>query len=437
MGTRMADSEELAERCRRAGWRVERAKSSGGYKVWDPDGKIHPIHLTYSDRNSLKACERELNRAGLEDAEKAIASARLNENRTRNDIARQVADERAQKMANGRSVAKAAGPYLVEAEDVGIEWLISPHPAPWMRWVKITPDMAAKILKDHNADNRPLDPKDVRHYRDIILAGMWHLTHQGWAFDVRGMLQDGQHRAAAIVEAGALSPEPISVPVAAFVGMPMENFAAIDEGRLRTARQLFAKEGEKNVSCLQTTVRLVHYIHDGDARKAARLKLPNQVILEEFARDEEAIRDSVTFGMKYYPKTPGVSNAALSAGHYLIGKVNGRDNDYFVQFFEGLTTGLIPGSRTVLDDDDPRQAFRDRMASIKEKIDRGIRGERRSALTQVGMIIMSWNNMVSGRGVRKLYFTDEQAIPQILRCIPGEGAVPSRFFLSPKARGRL
>jgi hypothetical protein len=434
MGSRMADSEALVTRCRRAGWTVVR--STRGYKVYDGAGIMHSIHLTYSDVKSLMNAEQELDRAGLSDDEKTILSARLTENRTRNDIARTNAEKRAQVMANGASLARAAGPYLVEAEDVGLEWLISPHPRPWMRWANITPEIAAKILKDHNADNRPLSAAVVQHYRDIILAGLWHLTHQGLAFDVRGMLQDGQHRLNAIVEAGKLMDEPLVVPAAVFVGMPMENFKAIDEGALRTARQLFSKGGEKNTGSLQTCVRLVYYYQDGDARKAARLRLPNQVILDQFARDGDEYRTSVQFAASAYLKIPGVSNPALAAAHFLIRRTNGTDNDYVIQFFDALTTGLIPGTRTVLDDDDPRRAFRAKMANIKERVDRGDKKERRSALTQVGMIIQTWNNMVGSRRIRHLYFNDDNIIPEVLRCTPGAGAVPA-LFLSPKARGAL
>jgi len=434
MASRMADSEALVTRCRRAGWTVVR--STRGYKVYDGAGVMHSIHLTYSDVKSLMNAEQELNRAGLAEDEKTILAARLTENRTRNDIARQNADKRAQQMANGASITRAAGPYLVEAEDVGVDWLITPHPAPWMRWVNMTPDMAAKILIDHNADNRPKSADTVRHYRDIILAGLWHLTHQGLAFDVRGMLQDGQHRLSALVDAGALSEEPIVVPFAVFVGMPMENFAAIDEGILRTARQLFTKGGERNTSCLQSCVRLVYYHLDGDARKAARLKLPNQVILELFSKDEDGYRTSVSYAMSHYLKIPGTSNSALAAAHYLIHRTNGADNDYVNQFFDGLATGLVPGTRTVLDDDDPRRAFRHKMANIKDRVTRGDKKERRSALTQVGMIIVTWNNMVNSRRIRNLYFNDDNPIPEVLKCLPGDGAVPG-LFLSPKARGAL
>lgn len=431
MGSRQADSEALVMRCKRAGWRVVRG--ARGYKVYDGANMMHTIHLTYSDIKSLLNSEQELLRAGLAEAEKAIETARLTESRTRNDVARQAAEVRGKQLAASASLARAAGPYLVDVENVDISWLIEPHPAPWVRWVNITPDMAAKVLADHNGDNRPLDQGTVKHYRDIILAGMWHLTHQGAAFDVRGMLQDGQHRFAAIGEAAKLSPEPVVVPMAVFVGMALENFKAIDEGRLRTAQQLFAKDGEKNTTILQTAVRLVYYHLDGDARRAARLRLPNQVILDEFAANVDAYRDSVRWGAAAARVIRGTSAAALSAAHYLIRRVNGADNDYVVQFFEALTTGWVPGSRIALDDDDPRAAFRNKMAVIKDKVTAGQKGERRSALTQVGMIIATWNNMVNSRRIRLLVFNDATAIPEVLKCLPGEGGVPA-MFLSPKAR---
>jgi hypothetical protein len=400
--------------------------------VWAPNGKIHPIHLTYSAIGSLNRCREGLEKAGLLEAEKAIANARLTESRSRMDVAREVAENLAKKMANGTSIARAAGPYLTDAEEVPVDWFTTPHPKPWMRWAYITPAIAAKILKDHNGDNRPLDPATVQWYRDIILAGMWHLTHQGWAFDTRGLLQDGQHRAAAIVDAGELSEEPIQVPCAVFVGMPEENFKAIDEGRLRNARQLFAKGGEKYASPMQTVVRLVYYLNDVDARRASRLRLPNQVVLDLFETDPDAYRTSVQYGAMNYRKIPGISNPALGAAHYLIRRVNGNNNAYVEQFFDAITSGLIPGTRMILNDDDPRTALRSRMQGIKDAVAGGRKGERRSSLSQVGMVIATWNNTVMGRHIRKLYFNEDTTIPTVLKCLPGDGGVPD-MFLSPAA----
>jgi len=431
MTTRLTDSKALVDRCRRVKWSV--VESTNGFKVYDPAGRMHSIHLTYSDVRSLKNTEARLNAAGLADAEKAMSGARINENRTRNDIAREFAEQKAKEMAANASLIRAAGPYLVECEDVSLDWLTGEHPKPWMRWVNITSDQAAAILRTNNGDNRPKSDVVRDRYRDIILAGMWHLTHQGIAFDTRGILQDGQHRLDATVEAAKLLGETLTVPFAVFVGMPLENFKVIDEGALRIARQLFAKGGEKHSSVLQSTVRLAYYHLDGDARRSSRMRLPNQVVIDTFGNDQEAYRLSTAYGVSKYQKIRGISCPALAAAHYLIRKVNGADNEYVRQFFDGLVTDVVPdGSRIKLLDDDPRAVLRRKLGEIKDAVDKGRKGERRSALTHLGMIITSWNNMVTGRAPRTLPFTEETPIPIILRCIPGDGGVPSGF-VSPMA----
>lgn len=428
MGSRMADSMDLIERCRKAGWRTERG--ARGWKVYNGANTMYAIHLTYSDYKSLENATRRLVAMGLEDDEKALESARLTENRTRNDIAREQADLRAEKMAAKTSITRAAGPYLVDCEDIDMDWLVTPHPAPWMRWCNITSVQAAKILKDHNNDNRTLSPATGNRYRDIVLADLWNLTHQGLAFDTRGVLQDGQHRLWALVEAAKLTGETITVPFAVFVGMPPENFKVIDEGALRVARQLFGKIGEKNTGIMQSCVRLVYYYQDGDARRAARLRLPNQVILDTFTADQDAYRRSVTWAAGKGPKVRGASLPALAAAHYLIHKVNGAGNEYVRQFFEGIATGTVPGTRVLLEEDDPRYALLKKFTNIKDMVSRGAKTERRSSLSQLGMVLATWNNMVRTNKIRNLYFNDDTAIPEILRCIPGEGGVPA-LFLSP------
>lgn len=425
----MADSEALVERCRRAGWTIERG--ARGYKVYNGLNQMYAIHLTYGDVKSLQNAERRVIAMGLEDDEKRIANTRQTENRTRNDIARQAAEERAEKMAARTSINRAAGPYLVDCEDVDLEWLVSPHPAPWMRWCNITSEMAAKVLKDHNNDNRPISETVVARYTQVIIAQMWLLTHQGVAFDTRGIYQDGQHRWTAQVRASEMLGKSITLPYAVFVGMPPENFKVIDEGALRVARQLFAKGGEKNAGVLQSMIRLAYYYQDGDARRASRLRLPNQVVVDQFAVDEEGYRESTNWAVSRGPKIRGMNVAALAAAHYLIRKVNGKDNEYVRQFFSGVADGAVPGTRLMLTEDDPRYALRRKCSDIRDATDRGRRGERRSGLTYVGMIITSWNNMVKTNKVRTLYFTEESTIPEILRCVPGEGGVPS-LFLSPK-----
>ncbi len=64
----------------------------------------------------------------------------------------------------------------------------------------ITPARAAEWL-EANTTNRPLSRPVVRSFAEAMRRGEWLVTHQGIAFDVNGVLVDGQHRLAAIIEA--------------------------------------------------------------------------------------------------------------------------------------------------------------------------------------------------------------------------------------------
>lgn len=418
MATRMSDSHALVERCKAAGWTV--TTSSDGYRIHLPDGGIQGVHLTYSDIRSLNHAVRAVEKAGLKEAEAAVKKSRLTESRTRAQIAAEVADKRAQELAAQSSINRAAGPYLVDTEDVDLSWFITPHPAPWMRWCNITPQIARKLLGDHNADNRPPNKNTVKFYRDVILADMWALTHQGIAIDTRGYIQDGQHRLMALIAATEEAKRDISVPFAVFVGMPPENFKKVDEGMLRNARQLFGKAGEKNSGMLQTCVRLVYYSRDGDARRNARLKLSNQVVVDTFEADADEYREVCRRAQRDAAKA-FISPGSLAAAMYLIRKVNGADNEYVGQFYDGLVSGCIPGTRTLLDELDPRAAVRDKCQRAK------MNKETLTAMSQMGMVIATWNNCASNKTLRKLYFNDDSTIPAPLKCIPGQGHRPDAF----------
>lgn len=425
MASRQADQEAIVERCRRAGWQIEQVND--GWRVYDSSGGSHNVHLTPSDRNAQQVLMRRLTKAGLIADETAIRSARLDEKRTAAQVAAEAAERRAKEMANNASVARAAGPYYTQPEQVDLGWFTTPHPAPWMRWVQITPYIARHLLDHHNCNNRPIDDNAADYYRNIILIGKWHLTHQGLAIDTAGILQDGQHRLEAVCRAAEADATFEGVPFAVFVGMPEENFKAIDEGKLRTAAQLFGRDGQKNTATLQSLVRLVHYLNDPDARRSARLRLPNEIIIDEYEADAERFTACAAFGQANTVKLH-MGPGPLGAARYLLHKVNGWDNQYVDDFFFGLIKQRHPGeNRRALADYDPRRVLLNRMAALKEARLRGQKEQRRNGLSQVGMILYSWNNCVKGHSPRVLMFTDMSTIPEVLKCVPGEGATPEAF----------
>lgn len=81
--------------------------------------------------------------------------------------------------------------------------------------------------------------------------GDWLVTHQGIAFDTRGVLVDGQHRLAAVVEAD------VTVKIAVFTDVEPDTFDVLDTGKKRNAADVLAIEAEKSATLLAAMVRTV------------------------------------------------------------------------------------------------------------------------------------------------------------------------------------
>lgn len=410
MASRQAEALAMVRRAERAGWRTE--KITNGWRVQDNRGGHHIVHLTYSDRNALVAKLQDWEAAGLlEDEEKAKAEAA---ERKKNQLAeaRTAAATKAKQLASQADLTqRAAGPYRTQIEDCDLDWITAEHPAPWMRWMYITPQAAATLLEKYNTGNRKMAKQAAERYKLIILSGQWHLTHQGIAIDTDQVLQDGQHRLAGVVAAGEQD-ETIQVPFAVFVGMPPENFRAIDEGRIRSASQMLTMRGEQSGAHLGTVIKMVAAYDSGNPREYVRQRMGNAAVFEALERDGDNYNVAREWGSRNFKKlatTPG----PLGAGYYLIGRANGFDNPYFTAFFEGLAQNRKYGTDFVLPDDDPRHVLRNRFIAT-----------RPAPIEAVFWIIQSWNNMVTGRHPYSLRFTDASAPPQILICRPGEGTVP-------------
>jgi hypothetical protein len=103
--------------------------------------------------------------------------------------------------------------------------------------IDISPEFAAELLEDKNTRNRPPTRATVLAYANEMRNGNWKVTHQGITLDTEGVLLDGQHRLAAIVEAG------VTIPVMVSYDLPPETFATVDTGRRRTATDALSMAG--------------------------------------------------------------------------------------------------------------------------------------------------------------------------------------------------
>ncbi|HEV2210835.1 MAG TPA: hypothetical protein VG167_18840 [Verrucomicrobiae bacterium] len=117
------------------------------------------------------------------------------------------------------------------------------------QWMDITPEMAARWLKN-NFRNRPIRWDTVKAYARDMLNGNWVPTHQGLAFNDQDALIDGQHRLHAIVMAKMTVRMMVTFGVPSKIdGKEMTTMDAVDRGATRSVGdQLTIQHGLKHGS---------------------------------------------------------------------------------------------------------------------------------------------------------------------------------------------
>lgn len=144
------------------------------------------------------------------------------------------------------------------------------------RMVSISPQTAKKWLETKNAHNRPLSATRVRNYALDMKAGAWALTHQGIAFDEHGMLIDGQHRLAAIVESG------VTIVMWVWYGVTAEQHMetvvktqdCVDRNMVRNNGQQLAMNGVTNAKAVAAACKVIRDIaidENGSAMSMAQV----------------------------------------------------------------------------------------------------------------------------------------------------------------------
>lgn len=419
MAAKNPEAAALAARCKAIGWRVETMRSAGGaYKVFMADcddsrcNHILQLHMTPSDTNWRAAVLRELNRHGLDALEAKRAKQRDDDKAARLAEARHAAEARSRELlAQAGHIRRAAGPYA-GPELVELEWFLRPHPAPTMRWVIMTPELARQILDKTNLDNRALSPGDVEFKAGVIASNQWHLTHQGGAHDTNGVLQDGQHRLEAICQAG------IAVPMAWFAGMDPNNWKAIDEGLARTASQLLGKLGEHHTLVVQAASKLIiAYDSPGPTRKAYHRKRSNEEIIDAFTGDADELRAAIRWAVGH-KKTAETPASPMAAARYLTRRANGPDNPYVEAFWRGYVSQRKLDPKYALDVADPRLAARRQFVNARA------RNKRATGLEALALLLLAFNHTIEGRTRGHLTFRADMAMPRVVRCDPASSAVP-------------
>jgi hypothetical protein len=194
----------------------------------------------------------------------------------------------------------------------------------------ITPARAAEMLVA-NTTNRPVSRSVVRGFAEAMRRGDWMVTHQGIAFDRKGVLVDGQHRLAAIVEAD------VPVAVTVFTEVDEGTFDVLDTGKRRNAADVLAIEGEKSTTMLAAMVRTVWLYRnrpDLNWSGGAAAVTNHQVVAT--LQENPKLRDFVGLGERIAAAT-GMIKSAAGAASYLVEQANRRAD--LTGWYDGIIDG--------------------------------------------------------------------------------------------------
>ncbi|WP_236795171.1 hypothetical protein [Amycolatopsis sp. GM8] len=264
---------------------------------------------------------------------------------------------------------------------------------------KITPKKAEEMLSANTA-NRPLSRPLVRSFAEAMRRGDWRVTHQGIAFDTNGVLVDGQHRLAAIVEAD----QPVELTV--FTEVPADTFDVLDTGRKRNAADALAIEGETNSHMLASMLRTVWlYQNRPDVSWSGNNGIVTNHQIIGALEEHPTIRDFVKIGERIATEAAMIKSAA-GAASYLVWHANQKAN--LDEWYDGIIDGA--GLKRA----DPRLTFRNHMFRLARK-QAGQVLKRRDTREHLTLYLKAFNAWAQGEELPQLRFTAREPLPPVTR----------------------
>lgn len=251
----------------------------------------------------------------------------------------------------------------------------------------ITPEEAAFILEECNANNRPLRPGKVAQYANDMRNGSWMLNGEAIIFDENGDLADGQHRLNGVIVAD------VPVEFLLTMGVERESRLYLNMGGARNVRDARAFVGLGAIKN-GATVDAISRIHVRIARtgEVVMSKIPsgggsvpltNADVVQWTSENLEAVTDAATLGRAVQVAVAGVSPAAAGYAKMWLDAVDAKAS---AEFFQLIIDGVRTGAG------DPLVAM-----------DRTIRDNRLRVEQQVAVMVMAWNAWRAGEQRSKFW----------------------------------
>lgn len=255
--------------------------------------------------------------------------------------------------------------------------------------VTLNPGLAAELLR-RNPDNRGIKPAKVVQYANDIRNDRWIFNGEPIIIASTGEINDGQHRANAVVEAN------LSIPAIFIFGLPRETRLSVDQGAARTAGDFLGMDGVPNATVQASIARLVlAYEQSGGTSFSSASYVTNQDVMAR-VRSDNQIGASAHFAASNAKSTRKfAAPAVIGFCHYVFSDLDaGQANEYLGQVCRG--EGLKAK--------DPAYTARERLISLEGK----------SRDKRAHIIIRGWNAYRQGRQLTIAKIVGDENIPALV-----------------------
>lgn len=258
--------------------------------------------------------------------------------------------------------------------------------------VAITPDKARELL-DANTHNRSISRYRLTRLTEAIQRGEWVLNGEAIKFAADGTLLDGQHRLAAVIEAGQ------QIETLMITGLPNQTQETMDTGKSRSLADILTLRGVPNASSVAAiTIGILGVERYGFSQgfiRSTTTPVTNGASLELLNREPEIIQIPAIVGVA--AKNADLTHKVLGTLFYFFNKIDADDAAYFIDRLN---------DRVGLPENSPITALA--KAAKQNKEAKGARNARYLA----AITIKAWNAFREGRDVKILRFTVGGANPE-------------------------
>lgn len=243
--------------------------------------------------------------------------------------------------------------------------------APTAQIVSVSPAMAHEWMRTRHG-NRPLSQARVKALARAIVAGKWMVNGGTLVTCGDNRLLDGQHRCAAIEQAG------VTVQTLVVFGVDPASFPTMDQGRKRSAGDIIRIAG--NAHAPQTLASALRWTwrYENTGMCTASIALHDFELLDYLAT-HQGIVSSLSWGISIKSLLPPGVACML---HW---KMSERNPVLAKEFFQALSTGVS------LEADDPSYVVRERYIHQPRALNHSQVVERAAAL------VRAWNCRRGGR----------------------------------------